>query len=502
MRNSDSLYRLIHSLTKSEKRQFKIYTSLQAGNKMYIKLFDLIEKQMQYDEKELKSELKIKAFPVAKIYLYDLILKSLRLQEHRDNKKKLVLDLLENAENLLKKGLYDQSYKELIKAKKIAQKIQQFCLLIEIKQLEHAIANTSQNTNRLKELYNEGNEEFYSSLTALKEQFEYRKGINLIIYKRSERGKTLRNENEKRDIENKIVELLNKNPEECLSFKARIFHYNLNELFYFSNNNFQEAYNQSKKAIDYFESNPFMLTQEIGNYINSMNNLMNSLMAMKKYEEMMQYIQKMNQFTIDPATERARIFAFAASRQIIYYTFTNQHQKGIEFISGIENEISKYESILNHPVFFALCCNLEEFYFVFGNFKKALYWNNRMLNHSEIKLYYDFYSNARISEIIIHYELENTDINESLVKSYQSFLKKNPSNGKFESACLHFFKQITGSIILQKRKQIFIDFLTELKELSTNSYETEVFDIFDIQSWLQSKIDGRAFSEVLLESNK
>ena len=71
MRNSDSLYRLIHSLTKSEKRQFKIYTSLQAGNKMYIKLFDLIEKQMQYDEKELKSELKIKAFPVAKIYLYE-----------------------------------------------------------------------------------------------------------------------------------------------------------------------------------------------------------------------------------------------------------------------------------------------------------------------------------------------------------------------------------------------------------------------------------------------
>jgi len=66
MKTSDQLHELIHALTKSEKRYFKIYSSLQAGNKMYVRLFDLIEKQKQYDEAKLKSKLKIAGFAVIK----------------------------------------------------------------------------------------------------------------------------------------------------------------------------------------------------------------------------------------------------------------------------------------------------------------------------------------------------------------------------------------------------------------------------------------------------
>ncbi len=498
MENFDQLFHLIHSLSKSEKRYFKIYSAIQAGNKLYIKLFDLIDKQKQYDEKELKSKLKTTAFPPTKVYLYNLILKSLRLQEQHDNKKKSVQDLLENAQALLRKGLYIQSYKQLIKAKKIAMKFEQLPQLIEIYQMEHAIANASGHLDILEKLYDGSNKEFHFVISALQEQFEYRKGINLISYKSIQAGKMLRSKKEKEEIENKIAHLLNKNPSECLSYKAKIFHYNVGELYNYANNNFQEAYNQSYKAICHFESDFDMLNQEMSNYINSMSNIMNSLMKMKKYREMMSLINKMKQLPIESLREKVRVFAFSASRQIVYYTATDQYQKGAEFISELEKQISTYQDKLKRQGFYALCGNITEFYFVFGNFKKALHWNNKILHHPEIKLYQHWYTNARIAEIIIHYELNNVDACESLIKSHALFLKKGKYKGKFETIFLMNFKQLAKTDDSQKRKKIYPHFLNQIRELSSISYETEVFDILDIQSWLQSKIDGKSFSDIVI----
>ena len=55
MKPSTELHSLIKSLTKSEKRFFKLNSSLQAWDKNYLKIFDFVEKQKRYDEEELKK---------------------------------------------------------------------------------------------------------------------------------------------------------------------------------------------------------------------------------------------------------------------------------------------------------------------------------------------------------------------------------------------------------------------------------------------------------------
>ena len=82
MKPSIELFNLITSLTKSEKRFFKLSSSLQSGDKNYLKIFDFIESQSYYDEAKLKEEFKAEIFvnhlPSEKNHLYKLILKSLR----------------------------------------------------------------------------------------------------------------------------------------------------------------------------------------------------------------------------------------------------------------------------------------------------------------------------------------------------------------------------------------------------------------------------------------
>ena len=75
----DHLHRLISSMTKSEKRHFKIYSNrhVKGNENNYVRLFDLVEKQKKYDEEKIKKALHgstfVKRLDVVKRYLFDLI---------------------------------------------------------------------------------------------------------------------------------------------------------------------------------------------------------------------------------------------------------------------------------------------------------------------------------------------------------------------------------------------------------------------------------------------
>ena len=83
MTPSEDLFRLIKSLTPNEKGYFKKFSKIHVreGKNNYMMLFEAIDKQIEYDEKAIinkfSKEQFVKQFPVAKNYLYNLILKAL-----------------------------------------------------------------------------------------------------------------------------------------------------------------------------------------------------------------------------------------------------------------------------------------------------------------------------------------------------------------------------------------------------------------------------------------
>ena len=87
---SSSLFELIKSLTKSEKRYFKVLSSKHViGNEnKYIQLFDFIDSMEDYNEDiiidHFKGEAFLNKFSITKARLYDHILNSLE-QFHATN---------------------------------------------------------------------------------------------------------------------------------------------------------------------------------------------------------------------------------------------------------------------------------------------------------------------------------------------------------------------------------------------------------------------------------
>ena len=134
---TDNLFRLIKSMNKPEKRYFKIYASRHSSEENnYLKLFDAIEKQNEYNEesilKKFQKETFVKKFPIAKARLFDTVLRSPDAFHANSSIDAQLKRQLHFAEILYKKSLYDQCARMLESAKRLATKYEKYSTLSEI----------------------------------------------------------------------------------------------------------------------------------------------------------------------------------------------------------------------------------------------------------------------------------------------------------------------------------------------------------------------------------
>src|SRR5580658_5169372 len=142
--NSDTLFQLIHSLEKSEKRHFKLYIKRSSAKEdlKIVQLFDAIAAMHDFDEKVLFKKLPGTEKPQLynlKTHLYKQILASLRLLKSADSIDLQLNEQFDYAHILYKKGLFVQSLKILDKAKETAWANQKFNYLIQVLALEKRI---------------------------------------------------------------------------------------------------------------------------------------------------------------------------------------------------------------------------------------------------------------------------------------------------------------------------------------------------------------------------
>ena len=136
-RSSDTLFQLVHSLKKAEKRHFKLYIKRSSAKEelKIIQLFDILERLAEYDEPLLLKKME----PITKTqlsnlktHLYKQLLASLRLLNLGNNVDLQLSEHLDEARILYNKGLKIQALRILEKAKELARANQKFNTLVQI----------------------------------------------------------------------------------------------------------------------------------------------------------------------------------------------------------------------------------------------------------------------------------------------------------------------------------------------------------------------------------
>ena len=144
-KKKDPLFRLVKSLTKPEKRHFKLYANRTMGDqeRKFMVLFDLLDKQESYDEQHLLQKLPGKTtkgrLANLKRHLFKQLLTSLRLTYINKQIDIEIREQLDFARILYSKGLYMESLRLLERIKGIAIDHHQDILHLEIIEFQKLI---------------------------------------------------------------------------------------------------------------------------------------------------------------------------------------------------------------------------------------------------------------------------------------------------------------------------------------------------------------------------
>lgn len=409
MKPSDELHQLIKNLSMSEKRYFKVFSARHviAGENNYIRLFDAIEKQEEYNEPKIKTffgkETFISHLPSEKHYLYNHVLDSLNAFHKDRTFLTRYCNIIMTIEILYNKGLFDQCKKLIKKAKAEAYSLEKFSILKLIVRWEILLYIKDED---VKKLYDTFDEEVrildVIRLSSVLMRIAFK--IQIEMYK----GKVSPS-----FIREKMAELKEHYPpkKEVNSFWARYYYYSSLGLIYSIENKASQRLICYKEINALLENNKQFIVDLPHIYQSNNNNLVNLMFAMEKYGEVMPMINKqrsfMQTYKIKNATLSKMVFIHTNESELFLLYKLGATEVGASRIKKIEPEL-KSISLLFSPALFDLFFMIAVINFCEEDHRSAIKWLNKILNtEREMNIRIEQRINTRLLYLIVLYEKED-----------------------------------------------------------------------------------------------
>ena len=136
-------------------------------------------------------------------------------------------------------------------------------------------------------------------------------------------------------------------------------------------------------------------------------------------------------------------------------------------------------------------------YFGIGDYKKALTYINLVLNDNEQNLRQDIYSFSRIFNLILHFELENYDFLEYVIKSTNRYLNKQERDYEGETVFIKHIRKLAKSMTNSEKNSVLNQLKADIHEVMKSHHEQALLEYFNINAWIESKIQKISFSEAV-----
>ena len=505
MKPSTELFQLVKSLSKSEKRYFKLSSSLQSGEKNYMKLFDAIEGQEVYDEVALKkkfvNETFINHLPSEKNHLYNLILKSLRGFYSDKSAAAILQEQLRNIELLLDKALYKECGKIIRKAKKMAYDYEKYYFLLDLIDWEKILVEEEYLRGKFDKDLNKLVEEEGECLEKLRNLAEYQMLYSKINYA-FRTGGYARSDQEQIIVDEIANYHLIKGKNTALSTKAATACYYIKGLCATTERNLDESYANFNKVVKIMEDNPMIMRELPKRYVKALNNVMFAYMDYNDWDNCFAMIDKLKGLVKKKGFEsidvQLKLFTFPHNAELLVCINKGDFDVAKEkVIPGILKGIEQYDGKINSEEVMLFYYNISRVYFGSGDYKSALKYINFVLNDSEAGLREDVYAFARLVNLIIHYELGNYDLLDYTIKSTKRFVAKSRKNYKFENVFLKDFRKLLKNKDSDAMQKLYKDFRNELAVVLEDPYEKAAIQYFDFLAWLDSKVEGISYEEIV-----
>ena len=505
---NDSLFTLVKSLSKSEKRQFKLYVGRLGGNAdaKFLLLFDALDKMKTYDEGViLKKGIVTKTqLSNLKAHLYKQVLISLRLSPSHQNIRIQIREQLDFATVLYQKGLYKQSLKMLDKAKSMALENEEKNIAYEIVELEKVIETqyiTRSIENRADELAIQA-----KTLSQQNVMTSKLSNLSLQLYGLMLRKGYMKDDNEKQLVTDYFNKSLPKYDIEQLGFREKLWLYKAHLWYNFLIHDFLSCYKYAERWVRLFEEHPAMIERNPVFYLKGQHYLLESLFFLKLHSKFKTALDKLKNLLDDPQFPQADnlktlLFLYSYSNAFNLRFMTGDFDDGEalvkDVITGIQSP--KYRIDEHHIMvfYYKIAC----LYFGVADYEQCIDYLGKIIDSKSLKTRQDLMCFARLLNLIAHYEAGKDYYLESLLRSTYKFLIKMDDLQEVQKEMIKFVRGL-GDIYPHELKGAFVKLHATLKKYENDPYEKRAFLYLDVLSWLESKIENRPVSQVIKDKAK
>lgn len=493
MKVTDDLFLLIQSLTKSEKGYYKKFALRHSPelDSNYLKLFKEIEKQTDtgdYNENLIKN--KFKNFAFMKLYLFETILRSLSSFYSHATKNNELKESLKYIDILYRKALYKKCLKLLEKTKLEALKYDNLYVLLEIFRWEKNFIREGHIKGSSAENLQQISQEEVKCLNNLKNLGEFAsigcKANNIV--------KTLKGTEMREGILKLFSHPLLKTSAVNYTYQEKINYYHLKSVLSTYLNKPQAAYFHQKKLISEMENSPDKIKENRLNYIIGMYNLLLLTLTLKKYKEFSSKLKKLRNLPVNTPESFAenlkiQVFVFTSLLELKFLTESKNFNDGLNAVTEINSELKRYKRKISRKDELEICSYISILYFSAGLFDAALKWNNKITNENSKGPATDIMISSRIYDLFIHYELNNLELLDYLIKSAIRFLKSSRKSDEVINEALSFLKKISR---INSKKKLLLQYQyskDKFKKLKKRYPNSHLLNQFDIISYIENKIN-------------
>ena len=492
MEASEDLHELIQSMSRSEKRYFKLFAQMQGqSDNNYIQLFDAVNKQKEYNEEALKKRFakNIKQFGSTKFFLYKLILKSLRIFHSEDSTYYVVANQLREADLLIRRNLYKQATKITEKCIETAEKIGAYPLLLTAYQQKQMIVlqmgRTKNYLSELELVCTKG----HRILTILQEGLDYAEisaKFNYYTELNTNNG----------DASLKVLEELMQNPlllnENRATFfdSQKMFHH-IHTLYAYAIKDWRQMYIHTQKRVALYDANPHRIDYDPLSYVAALHNFMIACELEEKYEEELEVLEKMRRVKVKRVDVQAKILLQSLHFELNLHQKRQDKENAQKIAAQLGMELQRIGDKIAYELFLNIHIQLAVFYLMMSDLDKTYEHLEEVLSHPHILKADAVYRHVLILELLYHIAVGNDLLLPTKARSFYRYLQSQTRISDFEKSLIEVSRyKLPNAVDVKAREEV----LQSWKEQLVLIFEMEkqqqlvLFEHFDVVKWLEAQV--------------
>lgn len=503
MSNIDDVFELVKSLTKNEKRFFKIF-SKRHGDKddlKYLQLFDIYDSFVVFDKEKIDEEILKKELTNIRNIKHQLNLQVLKCLNSYHYSKSFEIEIsnhLQNSQILFEKGLFNQAYKSVNQAKILAKKYDLKLLLLDCLKKEKIIARELYIKEKIEYFASNGlndEKELLNQYLKICETHHLRNQL-ILLSREAHNFKEDKLTIKAKVLENQVLDLSSDINKTFETAEAALI---TQSYFYISKQNFTKSAETQIKLTELYHLYPEQIGLNLSNYLSSLYNLMVSNLILKNYTEVEFTLSKIDKYRLQKNNRLVNLKLLTyLNIGLAFYNQKGNFSKSSSYEPTIADGLIKFNSSIHIFAKVSLHLHLIVSFIALENLEKASSWANKLLNEFHSKSIAKHLLIAKVLFLIITFEQKRFVYLNFKAKQFCDEIDDSENNVKSLKLILLFFNTTNFEKLKENEiKEMIRQLKFELIVLYNDSEEKIIFDVFDIQSWIDSILFNQSYRNLI-----